>query len=257
MIRERFPHVSLIQNDKNSGFARANNQGILQSTGRYVLLLNSDTIIMPGALEKLFEFMEKHPEVGAAAACLLNSDGSLQYSCSPAPTLLGEVQRMLHFPGLRSDGYYSMEGWDQNQPHEVEVILGACMFLRREMLDQVGLLDEDFFMYSEEVDLCYRMRKAGWRIFWIPQSQVIHHGGQSTRQVSAEMFLHLYKSKLIYFRKTYGWQSAMVYKVLLMVSSLIRLLLVSLVWLEGPQERRIHLVKAGNYQRLLLNLPMM
>jgi GT2 family glycosyltransferase len=255
MVRDQYPKVKLVQNHENSGFARANNQGISESTGMYILLLNSDTVVKPGALQNLLEFMDVHPEAGAASACLLNADGSLQYSCSPAPSLSREVQRMLHFPGVRPDGYYPMGGWDRSQPREVEAILGACMLLRREVLSQVGLMDEDYFMYSEEVDLCYRIRQAGWRIYWVPQSQVIHFGGQSTRQASSEMFLRLYESKLIYFRKNYGPLNALAYKLLLMVSSLVRLSLVPLIWLEKPQKRRIHLALASNYQRLLINLP--
>jgi N-acetylglucosaminyl-diphospho-decaprenol L-rhamnosyltransferase len=254
MVQKRFPQVQLIQNSWNVGFARANNQGIRQSIGRYVLLLNSDTIVMPGALQALLAFMDTHPEAGCAGARLLNPDTSLQYSCSSAPTISSEFRRMLHLPGVRSDGYYPMDRWDLSQPHQVDVILGACMLLRRETLDQVGLMDESFFMYSEEVDLCYRIHRAGWQIYWIPQAQVVHIGGQSSRQASAEMFLRLYESKLIYFRKNHGRIRAGIYKLLLAISSLIRLSLVPLVCFESTERRQAHLAQAGNYERLLVNL---
>jgi GT2 family glycosyltransferase len=257
MVQNHFPQVQLIENSWNVGFARANNQGIRQSTGHYVLLLNSDTIVIPGVLQSLLEFMDTHAEAGCVGARLLNPDTSLQYSCSPAPTLSSEFRRMLHLPGMRSDGYYPMDRWDLRQPHQVDVILGACMLLRKVTLDQVGLMDEAYFMYSEEVDLCYRIRRAGWQIYWIPQAQAIHYGGQSTQQASAEMFLRLYASKLTYFRKNHGQLSAVSYKLLLVTSSLIRLLLVPLVWFESPQRRLSHLAQAGNYQRLLVNLPTM
>jgi len=257
MVMDRFPRVKLIQNHVNSGFASANNLGIRQSLGRFILLLNSDTVVMRSALQNLLDFMHMHPDVGAVSACLLNGDESRQYSCSPIPTLRREVLRMLHFPGIRPDGYYPMEDWNADEPHEVEVILGACMLLRKDVLEQVGLMDEDYFMYSEEVDLCYRMRKGGWRIYWVPQSRVVHFGGQSTRQASAEMFLRLYESKLVFFRKNYGRFIAFAYKLLLMVSSLVRLLLIPFVWLEKPQKRKLHLALASNYQNLLINLPMM
>jgi N-acetylglucosaminyl-diphospho-decaprenol L-rhamnosyltransferase len=255
MILERFPQTRLIQNPTNVGFARANNQGILQSRGRYVLLLNSDTLVRSGALQSLLEFMDNHVEAGAASARLLNADGSLQYSCSPAPTLTSEFLRMFHLPGIRADGYYSMDEWDVNQPRSVDVLLGACMLIRREALDQVGLLDEQYFMYSEEVDLCSRLRSSGWRLYWVPTAEVVHFGGQSTRQASADMFLRLYESKLIYFRKNYGRIHALAYKMLLMISSLVRILLVPLVWLEDSQRRRVHLTTAMNYHRLLMKLP--
>ena len=255
LVHERFPQVRLIQNQTNVGFARANNQGILQSLGRYILLLNSDTLVRPGALQCLLEFMDNNYEAGAASARLLNADGSLQYSCSPAPTLTSEFLRMFHLPGIRPDGYYSMDQWNLYQPRSVDILLGACMLIRREALDQVGLLDEQYFMYSEEVDLCSRLQSAGWKLYWIPTAEVVHFGGQSTRQVSADMFMRLYESKVRYIRKNYGRIHALAYKLLLMISSLVRIMLVPFVWLEDSQHRRTHLDKAMNYQRLLMKLP--
>jgi GT2 family glycosyltransferase len=255
MVRGQFPRVVLIENPANVGFARANNQAIQRSSGRYVLLLNSDTIVQPGALNSLLDFMEAHAEAGCVGARLLNPDGSLQYSCSPAPTLLREFLRLFHLPGVRPDGYYPMISWDLHQPHEVDVLLGACLLLRREALDHVGWLDESYFMYSEEVDLCYRLRNGGWRLFWVPQARIVHFGGQSTRQASTEMFLRLYEAKLIYFRKNHGKFKAQLYKLMIMLATLSRLLFTPLVWLEKPQRRKLHLAQAANYQRLLSRLP--
>jgi hypothetical protein len=254
MVQDRFPQMRVIQNAENVGFATANNQGIRRSVGTYILLLNSDTLVKPGALQYLLEFMDNHVEAGAASARLLNADGSLQYSCSPAPTLVREFLRMFHLPGIRADGYYSMGEWSVYQPRAVDVLLGACMLIRREALDQVGLLDEQYFMYSEEVDLCSRLRRSGWSLYWVPRAEVIHFGGQSTRQASADMFIRLYESKLIYFRKNYGRIHALAYKLLLMISSLVRILLVPFVWLEDSQRRQTHLALAMNYRRLLMKL---
>ena len=255
MVRERFPQVRLIENDQNVGFARANNQAIRSSDGRYVLLLNSDTSVNPGAFDALVGFMDSYPQAGASGARLLNLDSSLQYSCSPAPSLGGEFKRLFHLPGVRSDGYYPMHTWDQSRARQVDVILGACLMLRHQALDQVGLLDEDYFMYSEEVDLCHRIKAAGWELYWVPQAQVVHLGGQSTRQVSEAMFLHLYQAKLIYFRKQHGRVQAFLYKILIMAAALSRLILTPLAWLQKPPERQAILSLAGNYQRLLLHLP--
>jgi len=255
MVRERFPQVYLVENSQNVGFARANNQAIRNSHGRYVLLLNSDTIVKPGALDALVDFMDTHPQAGASGARLLNPDGSLQYSCSPAPSLAGEFKRLFHLPGVRPDGYYSMHEWDQSQARQVDVILGACLMLRRQALDQIGLLDEDYFIYSEEVDLCHRIKSAGWKLYWVPQAQVMHLGGQSTRQVSEAMFLRLYQAKLIYFRKHHGRWQAFLYKLIIMAAALFRLCLTPLVWLQKPPERQAILSLAGNYQRLLIHLP--
>jgi len=220
-----------------------------------VLLLNSDTIVKPGAIDALVEFMQAHPQAGACGPRLLNQDGSLQFSCSPAPTLGSEFKRMFHLPGVRPDGYYPMQTWDQSLARRVDVILGACLFLRRHALDQVGLLDEEYFIYSEEVDLCHRLQSMGWELYWVPQAEVVHLGGQSTRQVSEAMFLRLYQAKLIYFRKQHGRRQAFLYKLIIMAAALFRLMLTPLAWLEQPSKRQVLLSMAGNYQRLLLRLP--
>jgi GT2 family glycosyltransferase len=255
MVRAQFPLVHLIVNDRNVGFARANNQAIRSCAGRYVLLLNSDTIVKSGAFDALIEFMDAHMRAGASGARLLNTDGSLQYSCSPAPSLAGEFKRLFHLPGVRPDGYYPMHKWDQRRTRQVDVILGACLILRHQTLDQVGLLDEDYFMYSEEVDLCHRIMAAGWELYWVPQAQVIHLGGQSTGQASEAMFLRLYQAKLIYFRKQHGRWQALLYKLIIMMAALFRLILTPLAWLQKPPKRQAILSLAGNYQRLLMHLP--
>jgi GT2 family glycosyltransferase len=255
MVNERFSQVQLIGNTENVGFARANNQAIRLSTGSYILLLNSDTIVKPGAIDALVDFMNAHLQAGACGARLLNQDGSLQFSCSPVPTLGSEFKRLFHLPGMRPDGYYPMDLWDQSIPHRVDVILGACLLLRRKALDQVGLMDEEYFIYSEEVDLCHRLAIAGWELYWVPQGEVIHLGGQSTRQVSEAMFLRLYQAKLIYFRKQHGRRQTLVYKLIIMAAALIRVMMMPLAWLEPPLKRQALLALAGNYKRLLLALP--
>ncbi|MFQ5596281.1 MAG: glycosyltransferase family 2 protein [Anaerolineae bacterium] len=251
MVRERFPWVRLIENAENVGFARANNQAIRASSGRYVLLLNPDTEVRPSALERLVRFMEATPQAGGGGPRLLNPDGSLQPSCHPAPTLTRELWRLFHLDALRPYALYPMAGWDPETPRPVEVIQGACLLLRRAALEQIGLLDEGYFIYSEEVDLCYRLRRAGWRLYWLPAARVVHYGGQSTQQVAAEMFLRLYRGKLLYFRKNHGRLAAQLYKLILLAAALARLALAPLAWLERSPRRRRHLALAGRYGRLL------
>lgn len=255
MVQAHFPQVRLIQNHENVGFARANNQAIQVCAGHYVLLLNSDTKVMPGALETLVQFMEAHPEAGAAGAQILNPDGSLQLSCYPAPTLSRELWRVLHLDAVWHYGQYRMADWSLETSREVDALLGACLILRREALDRVGLLDEDYFMYSEEIDLCYRLRQGGWRVYWVPVSKVIHYGGQSTQQVGSKMFLHLYKSKVLYFRKHYGRLRAFIYKLILLAASLLRLVISPLAWLERQPRRQQHLALSRNYLWLMVALP--
>jgi GT2 family glycosyltransferase len=251
MVRERFPEVRLIESRQNLGFARANNVAFRQCTGQYVLLLNPDTEVRPGALAALLRFMDGRPEAGAAGARLLNPDSSLQPSCDRAPTLSREFWRLLHLDNLWPYAVYRMHEWPWDANREVDVACGACLILRREALREVGLLDEDYFIYSEEVDLCRRLRERGWRIFWVPSASVVHYGGQSTRQAASAMFLRLYQGKVLYFRKSRGRRAAELYKLIVLVASLGRLLVSPLAWLERPPRRQQHLALAGDYRRLV------
>jgi len=257
MVRERFPQVQLVENRENVGFARANNQAIQRCTGEYILLLNPDTLVGSGALQALVDFLDQHPEVGAAGAKILNSDGSLQISSHPQPTLSRELWRLFHLDSLSPYAEYPPAKWETNQAKEVDVLLGACLLLRKEALDQVGLLDEDYFMYSEEVDLCYRIQRAGWRIYWVPQAEVVHFGGQSTQQVPTEMFLNLYHGKIKSFRKHNGWSAAQTYQVILRIAALSRLILAPFVIFEHSSRRQKHLTLVDRYWRLILALPRM
>jgi GT2 family glycosyltransferase len=255
LVRQRFPWAKLIENQENAGFARANNQAIRQSNGRYLLLLNSDTAVRPHALQRLFCFMEEHPQAGAAGARLLYGDGTMQRSCDPAPSLARELWRLLHLDAVWPYAVYRLEGWDLHTPRPVDVLLGACLMFRHEVVDQVGLLDETFFMYSEEVDFCHRIRQAGWSIFWVPQAEVTHYAGQSTKQAAVEMFLQLYRGKVLYFRKHHGPVAGLLYKMILLLVSLLRLSLTPMAYLERPWRRRQHLHLAACYRRLLRTLP--
>lgn len=255
MVREQFPQVELIENKTNLGFAGANNQAIRQSTGRYVLLLNPDTEVKPQAFDTLVDFMGTHAQVGATGARTLNPDGTLQTSCYPAPTLFREFWRLFHLDVFWAYGSYNMARWNPDQSREVDVLLGACLLLRRTALDGVGLLDENYFIYSEEVDLCYRLQQANWHLYWVPQARIVHYGGQSTQQVAAEMFMRLYQGKLFFIRKHYGWLAGQLYKLILLVIALVRLLISPLAWLERSPRRQRHLMLASRYWKLVRALP--
>jgi GT2 family glycosyltransferase len=256
-VRERFPAVRLLENAANAGFAGANNQALRLCRGRFVLLLNPDTEIRPGALATLLAFLEAHPQAGAAGARLLNPDGTLQLSGYRAPTLKTELFRLFHLDAIWPQGDYPMAQWPLDEARQVDCLLGACILLRREVLEQVGLMDEKYFMYSEETDLCYRIQRAGWQIWWVPQALVVHFGGQSTAQAAGPMFLQLYWGKLRFFRKHSGRLVAPAYKLLLVVAAVSRLLLTPLVVFQKPERRARSLALAGNYVRLLRRLPSM
>ncbi len=255
MVESNFPDVKLLSNTQNIGFAPANNQAIAACEGEFILLLNPDTIVRPGALQTLVRFMDSNPRAGGAGSLLLNPDETLQTSCYPTPNLTREFWRLFHLDRIRRYGIYDMETWQVNDTREVEVIQGACLILRRTALNEVGPLDTDYFMYTEEVDLCYRLRNSSWPLFWIPQAEVIHLGGQSTRLIAGEMFLQLYRSKIQFFRKNYGRLSAGIYKLILSLSAIARILLSPLAKIKNPSNKEHHMNLANNYQQLLINLP--
>lgn len=254
-IRAAFPQVTLLANDTNLGFGAANNVALRQAQGKYLHLVNSDVILLPGALQTLFDFMEAHPQVGASGSRYYNPDRSLQTSCYPFPTLGREAWRLFHLDRLKTYGVYDMEQWDASAPRAVDVLQGASLFLRRAALDQVGLFDPDYFMYTEEVDLCFRLHKAGWQLFWVPESGVIHLGGQSTRQAAQKMFIELYRSKHVFFRKQYGKASAGLYRFILTLSALARLAAAPLAALQSEPGRSQSRAVAANYRKLLQVLP--
>jgi hypothetical protein len=205
MVADEFPQARLIVNPTNAGFARANNQAIREARGKYVLLLNPDTIVHGEALERLVTWMEQHPDVGAAGPRLLNPDGSLQYSCRAFPTLGAGFFRQTPlgslFPGNRFVRQYLMTDWDHTVEREVDWLSGAALMVRRDVLDSVGLLDEGFYMYCEDVDWCYRMRQHGWRVCYVPHAVITHAIGGSSNQCQARMIVERHKSMWRYYLK--------------------------------------------------------
>jgi GT2 family glycosyltransferase len=223
-LRENFPWMRLIENARNVGFAPANNQAFQHSAGRYVLLLNSDTIVHAGALEALLEFMDKHPRCGAGGAKLLNADGSLQPSCHPMLTPWREFWRLSFLDRIWRRATYDMQRWNDSGPRPVEAIKGACLIVRRDALAAgEPLLDERYFMYTEEVDLCYRLAQAGWALYWIPLAHVTHLGEASSRQAYNAMYVQLYRSKVQFYRKFGGEPRARLFKRLVITAYLPRL----------------------------------
>jgi GT2 family glycosyltransferase len=219
LIRERFPWVNIIENNQNVGFAPANNQAYQRSTGRYVLLLNSDTEVHPQAMTALLDYMDSHPRCGAGGARLLNADGSLQPACQPMLTPWREFWRLIFLDQIWRQATYDMTQWNENAPRRVEVIKGACLMVRRAALDHQGpLLDEQYFMYTEEVDLCYRLLRDGWELEWIPQTVVTHYGGASSKQAYNAMYVQLYRSKIQFFRKFGGEARVRLFKLLLRIA---------------------------------------
>jgi len=229
MVRTEFPAVELIANTNNHGFAAACNQGIAASTEDFIFILNPDTLVTPTALQTLLDVMQAEPRAGACGPRILNPDGSLQPSCRSFPTLprliLDELGFGKLFPHSKFFGGYRMTWWAHDQLREVDQLMGAALLLRRAALEQVGAFDERFFMYFEEVDLCLRLHDAGWKVLFVPGAEVMHHGGQSARQVLQEATLYRYRSLVAFYRKHYPAWHLTVLKVVIGVAITMRLIL--------------------------------
>jgi len=186
MVEQDFPDVLLIKNKENKGYGRAGNQGLKAAKGKYVLILNSDVKVNPHCLNEMFRFMESHPDVGASSCRLTFPDGSLQHSCRKFPDFKTYLLMLLGirflFPRMKLFREYLMLDWDHSDIREVNQIMGSFLFLRRDVLNQVGGFDEQFWMYFEEVDLCLRIHKAGWKIMHDPHASAVHFLSKSSEQ---------------------------------------------------------------------------
>lgn len=211
MVESEHPWVHLIANKENFGFAKANNQAFKLAKGEFVLLLNPDTKVLPGAIGTLLEFIQNKPQAGVVAPKLLNTDMSIQRSCRKFPTFANMLYELIglskmYKPGTEAGAKfreYKMLDWNHDDEREVDQPEGACLLLRQGVIDQVGVLDEGFFMLFEEVDWCYRIKKSGWQIWFTPRAQIIHHYGQSIKQVKAKMILSSHRGLFRFWHKHY------------------------------------------------------
>lgn len=205
LVAQKYPWVKLITNKENRGFARANNQALQVAEGKYVLLLNPDTEIYAGAVGTLIDFLNKHAEAGVVAPQLINTDGSIQRSCRAFPSFLGlfcELIGISRFmpPGSKARSYKMLD-WEHDDERQVDQPEGACLLVRKELFSQIGTFDEEFFMLFEEVDWCYRAKKAGWQIWFTPRAKVLHHLGQAIKQVKVPMILSSHRGMYRYWFK--------------------------------------------------------
>ncbi len=208
MMRASFPEVRLIANQDNRGFTGANNQGIAASGGRYLLLLNPDCELMPGALRAMADQMDSDSRVGVTGPQLLNTDGSHQSSRRRFPTLLTALIESTvlqgYFPHARVLRRYYCEDLPDDETREVDWVVGACFMIRRQAIEEVGTLDEGFFMYSEEMDWCFRIKQAGWKVVYLPVARVVHHYARSSSQDLPHQHIRFQTSKCRYFAKHHG-----------------------------------------------------
>jgi GT2 family glycosyltransferase len=218
IVRNEFQNVRLIANPENLGFARGSNLGMSQSQGRFILLLNPDTIVLPKTLTTLLNEMKQSPETGLLGCRLLNADRSLQQSFGYEVSVWSEGVRKLFF-NLWENHRFSSVGWVlrflHSRKREVAWVKGACMLSRRQALLDVKLMDESFFMYLEDADLCHRIRQSGWQVRYTPEAEVIHCGGGSVQSNLGRSALEYRRSQLHYFKKHLGEKSLKTLKVYL------------------------------------------
>lgn len=213
MLKEKFPEFTLIENRENAGFSKANNQGIRQSKGKYVLLLNPDTVVQEDTFSKCLAFMESHPKAGALGVKMIDGKGRFlpeSKRALPKPDVafykIFGLSRL--FPKSRIFGKYNLGYLNQDETHEIEILPGAFMFIRKAVLDETGLLDEAFFMYGEDIDLSYRIILKGYKNYYFPETTIIHYKGESTKKGSLNYVKIFYKAMLIFARKHFSKRKA-------------------------------------------------
>lgn len=254
MVRTEFPGITLIANTENGGFAAANNQGLRIARGRTVLLLNPDTVILDGAIDKMLGWLDRHPGVGCVGCQVLEGPGVIQRTCFADPTLLNFVMvelglmRLARWVPFFGRSWYT--DWDRKSERKVDVVSGMFMLVPRTVMDHVGLLDDAFFVYGEESDWCRRIRKAGYTCVFSPEAQIIHldGGSKSTSQIRSRMYVQMHKSHLIYTRKHSSALGYAAIRSIYMVTSALRLGVFSALRLVRSDENakaRVRLARAS------------
>ncbi len=209
MMQQKFPNIHLIANKDNPGFSKANNQAIKIATGEYILLLNPDTVVEEDTFSKIIRFMDSHPDAGGLGVKMIDGSGkflpeSKRGLPTPAVAFFKIFGLSFLFPKSKTFGKYHLGYLDANGTHEVDVLAGAFMLLRRSVLDRIGLLDEDFFMYGEDIDLSYRIQLAGFKNYYFPETQIIHYKGESTKKSSVNYVFVFYNAMIIFARKHFS-----------------------------------------------------
>ncbi len=245
LVRQRFPQVNLICNGRNYGFAHANNQGLAASRGRYILLLNSDTQMTPGALRELVVLGEAVPRAGIIGARLVNPDGTFQASYTRFPCLWQEFLILSSLGRLIKGRCYPSQGpHAEDGPCRVDYVEGACMLARRSAVEAVGALDEGYFMYAEDVDWCLAMKEHGWQVWYQPEAAIMHWGGGSSRQRAPQREADLYRSRIRFFRKHYGRPQAFLLKCLICGATAVKI----------PWHALLRLASRGRYGRPVVGM---
>ena len=206
--------VKFIASAENNGFAAGNNQALNVSQGKYVLLLNSDTIVWEDTLESIYNYMEKHTDVGACGCRVLLENGELDKACKRSfPNVKNSFFRLFHIPTNSEDDDYNLDNLPDGEIYEIDCLTGAFMFIRKTALDEVGFLDETFFMYGEDIDLCYRIKQAGWKIVYYGKSKITHLKGASSKKQKSKLIYEFYRAMYIYYNKHHAKESSFIVNI--------------------------------------------
>jgi GT2 family glycosyltransferase len=221
MIEAVFPWVRLIAREENVGFPQGNNIGLGEANGRYLLLLNPDTVVVGQALTTMVQYLDDNPNVGVVGGQLLNPDGTIQSSRRRFPTVATAFFESTWLQPLAPAGVlrrYYAEDVPDDETADVDWVKGACLMTRRAVVNEVGLLDPDYFMYSEELDWCRRIKTAGWRVVYLPAAKIIHHEGKSSEQAVTARHINFQRAKLRYFRKYHGFLVTLALRLFLLLN---------------------------------------
>ena len=201
-------NVIFIESSENNGFAAGNNQALKIAKGKYQLLLNSDTIVWENTLESIYYYMEKHTDVGATGCRVLLENGDLDKACKRSfPNVKNSFFRLFHIPTKSKDDNYNLDSLPDDGVYEIDCLTGAFMFIRKEALDEVGFLDETFFMYGEDIDLCFRIKQAGWKIVYYGKSKITHLKGASSKKQKSKLIYEFYRAMYVYYKKHHAHES--------------------------------------------------
>ncbi|WP_405267471.1 glycosyltransferase family 2 protein [Methanobrevibacter sp.] len=210
--------VKFIASAENNGFAAGNNQALRIAEGEYVLLLNSDTIVWENTLEDIYSYMEKHRDVGACGCRVLLENGDLDKACKRSfPNVKNSFFRLFHIPTKSKDNDYNLDNLTDDEIYEIDCLTGAFMFMRAEALDQVGFLDETFFMYGEDIDLCYRIKEGGWKIVYYGKSKITHLKGASSKKQKSKLIYEFYRAMYIYYKKHHADENSIIVNVVVYI----------------------------------------
>ncbi|MEW6200914.1 MAG: glycosyltransferase family 2 protein [bacterium] len=254
VVRDKFPGVQLILNTGRKGFSTNHNRAMCEARGRWIVLLNDDTVVLPGCFDRMANFIKGHSDIGVLGCKILNPDMSLQRSCYRLPTLsvlffdtffLSSI-----FSGVTYIGGYKR--WDHNAVREVPFVSGAAMMFPRDVIERAGYLDERFYTYSEDADLCKRVREAGWKVVFFPEAQIIHYGGGAAQVEGYSAFDNFHRSQILYFRKHYGLYSIPLVYLLDLVGAFFRLPIFTIIYILIPSMRERCKERISFFRRRIL-----